>query len=85
MNRLVLAAMMAAAVSLPAQDANPIGANMKQSWTNIKGLLTRMAERENGGRSLTELDGAHFAQMASSPRQGSWAKMDSAPLRPFFR
>ena len=28
-----------------AQDANPISANMKQSWTNVKSLLTRMAEK----------------------------------------
>ena len=30
---------------LPAQEANPISANMKQSWNNVKGLLQRMAEK----------------------------------------
>jgi hypothetical protein len=30
---------------LHAQDANPISANMKQSWQNVKGLLQRMAEK----------------------------------------
>src|SRR5262245_20657748 len=46
MNRsFVLTATMAAAVALQAQDANPISANMKQSWTNVKGLLTRMADQ----------------------------------------
>ncbi len=41
----VLATLLAAAAALHAQDANPISANMKQSWTNVKGLLTRMAEK----------------------------------------
>ncbi|HXP88712.1 MAG TPA: DinB family protein [Bryobacteraceae bacterium] len=30
---------------LHAQDANPISANMKQSWNNVKGLLQRTAEK----------------------------------------
>ena len=42
-SKIVLTAMIAAAGSLQAQD--PISANMKASWNNIKGLLTRMAEK----------------------------------------
>ena len=41
---LPLAAILAAAFMLQAQDANPISANMKQSWTNVNNLHTRMAE-----------------------------------------
>jgi hypothetical protein len=33
------------ACALRAQDANPISANMKQSWANVKRLLTRMADK----------------------------------------
>ena len=35
----------AGACAVHAQDTNPISANMKQSWTNVKGLLTRMADK----------------------------------------
>jgi hypothetical protein len=37
--------MFAGACALQAQDPNPISANMKQSWTNTKALLIRMAEK----------------------------------------
>ncbi len=42
---MMIAAVFACACSLQAQDANPISANLKQSWANVKGLLTRMAEK----------------------------------------
>jgi hypothetical protein len=48
MNRssaLIAVAMIAGTGVLPAQDANPISANMKQSWNNVKGLLERTAEK----------------------------------------
>jgi hypothetical protein len=46
MNRsMTLTAMMATALAVQAQDANPISTNMKQSWTDVKGLLSRMAEK----------------------------------------
>ena len=35
----------AGAGTLGAQDANPISANMKQSWANIRDLLTQTAEK----------------------------------------
>ena len=31
--------------ALWAQDANPISTNLKQSWANINGLLTKMADK----------------------------------------
>ena len=34
-----------AAGGLPAQDANPVSANLKQSWNSVKGLLQRTAEK----------------------------------------
>jgi hypothetical protein len=42
---MILAAMAAAAVLLPAQSANPVSSNMKQSWSSVKTLLNRMAEK----------------------------------------
>src|SRR5713101_8383337 len=42
---MVVAALLAGAGTLQAQQANPLSANMKQSWTNIRDLLTRMAEK----------------------------------------
>lgn len=46
MNRsMILTAMIVAALAVQAQDANPISANMKQSWADVKGLLSRMAEK----------------------------------------
>jgi DinB family protein len=42
---VVLAATLAAAFALQAQDANPISANLRESWTNVKGLLSRTAEK----------------------------------------
>lgn len=42
---VVLAAALAAAFALQAQDANPISANLRESWTNVKGLLSRTAEK----------------------------------------
>ena len=41
----LLTVILVAACGLHAQDANPISANMKQSWTNIRDLLTRMADK----------------------------------------
>jgi DinB superfamily len=48
MNRTSLAvsaAFLACVCALPAQDANPISANLKQSWANVNGLLTKTAEK----------------------------------------
>jgi DinB family protein len=43
---LLAAAMLCAADALQAQTpSNPLSANMKSSWGNIKNLLTRMAEK----------------------------------------
>jgi hypothetical protein len=39
-----LAALLAAGM-LMAQDANPLSTNARQSWTNINGLLNRMAQK----------------------------------------
>ncbi|HWE51175.1 MAG TPA: DinB family protein [Bryobacteraceae bacterium] len=44
MKNLILAAT-AAACLLQAQDANPISANEKQAWNNIKNLLTKEAAK----------------------------------------
>jgi hypothetical protein len=47
MNRtatLVIAAMLAVC-TVQAQDANPLSKNMKDSWTNIRDLLTKMADK----------------------------------------
>jgi hypothetical protein len=44
-SKMMVTALLAAACSLQAQDANPISANLKASWNNVKGLLTRMAEK----------------------------------------
>ena len=48
MNRfatLVVAVTLAAVCTLQAQDANALSKNMKDSWTNIRDLLTKMAEK----------------------------------------
>ena len=48
MNRfslMLLTALLGNACVLCAQDANPISTNLKQSWTNINGLLTKMADK----------------------------------------
>lgn len=47
MNRTSIAifALFTATCALQAQDANPITANLKQSWNNINTLLTKMAEK----------------------------------------
>lgn len=42
---LMLTVLLAGAGALRAQDANPISANMKQSWANIRDLLTKMADK----------------------------------------
>jgi hypothetical protein len=42
---LVLAALLIAASSAQAQGANPISDHLKAQWTNIRDLLTRMAEK----------------------------------------
>src|SRR5436189_231910 len=42
---IVGAVMLAGASTLQAQTANPLSANMKASWTNIRDLLTKMAEK----------------------------------------
>ena len=39
---------MASACGLHAQDANPISTSLKQDWSNISGLLSRMADRMPG-------------------------------------
>ena len=48
MNRiatLIVAAMLAGVGTLQAQDANPLSKNMKDSWTNIRDLLAKMADK----------------------------------------
>jgi hypothetical protein len=42
---MVFAAMLAAACAVQAQETNPLSANMKASWTNIRDLLSKMAEK----------------------------------------
>jgi hypothetical protein len=42
---VILIVMFAGACALQAQDANPISANLKGSWTNIRDLLTKMADK----------------------------------------
>jgi len=42
---MIITAMLVGTGALHAQDANPISSNLKQSWTNIRDLLTKMAER----------------------------------------
>ena len=62
---LVIAAMLAGACTLQAQDANPLSKNMKDSWTNIRDLLTKMADKmpakpiqgDAGGAGLRAADG----------------------------
>jgi hypothetical protein len=44
LSTMIMAAMLAAACAIQAQEANPLSANMKASWTNIRDLLSRMAE-----------------------------------------
>ena len=44
-SKTMVTCLLAGACALQAQDANPISANMKQSWANVKGLLTRTAEK----------------------------------------
>jgi outer membrane PBP1 activator LpoA protein len=47
MNRtatVILAALLVGACTLQAQDANPLSKNMKDSWTNIRDLLSKMAQ-----------------------------------------
>jgi hypothetical protein len=36
---------MASACGLDAQDANPISTNLKQDWSNVSSLLSRMADK----------------------------------------
>ena len=42
---MIMAAVLAAACTIQAQEANPLSANMKGSWTNIRDLLSKMAEK----------------------------------------
>jgi hypothetical protein len=44
-SKMIVTALFAGACALQGQDANPISTNLKQSWNNVKGLLTRMAEK----------------------------------------
>jgi hypothetical protein len=44
-SKMIVTALFANACALQGQDANPISTNFKQSWNNVKGLLTRMAEK----------------------------------------
>ena len=54
---ITIAVLLAATCAARAQDANPISANMKQSWNNVKGLLQRMAEKAVGqGAAAVEFD-----------------------------
>ena len=41
---VIVAAMLAAVCTVHAQDGNPLSKNMKESWTNIRDLLTKMAD-----------------------------------------
>jgi DinB family protein len=48
MNRastMIVTVLLAGACAVHAQDANPISANLKQSWTNIRDLLVKVADR----------------------------------------
>jgi hypothetical protein len=48
MNRastMIVAVLLAGACAVHAQDANPISANLKQSWTNIRDLLVKVADK----------------------------------------
>jgi hypothetical protein len=42
---MIIAGLLAAVCTIQAQDANPLSANMKASWTNIRDLLSKMAEK----------------------------------------
>jgi hypothetical protein len=42
---LIVAFALASACALEAQEANPLSANMKASWTNIRNLIGKMAEK----------------------------------------
>jgi hypothetical protein len=42
---VIVAVMLAGAGTAHAQDANPISQNMKGSWTNIRDLITKMADK----------------------------------------
>src|SRR5579859_4285473 len=42
---LIAAATFLCGFAVQAQDANPISANMKQSWKNVRDLLAKMAEK----------------------------------------
>ena len=42
---MFIAVMLASACALQAQEANPLSAQLKASWTNIRDLLARMAEK----------------------------------------
>ena len=45
MSAVLIAAMLAAPTALHAQGANPLSANMKGSWENIRDLTAKMAEK----------------------------------------
>ncbi len=42
---IVCLALVACTCTLHAQDANPISTNLKQSWANIRDLITKMADK----------------------------------------
>jgi hypothetical protein len=42
---MIVTVLLAGACAVHAQDANPISANLKQSWTNIRDLLVKVADR----------------------------------------
>ena len=42
---VMIAILFAGACALQAQDANPISANLKKDWANIRDLLTKMADK----------------------------------------
>jgi hypothetical protein len=45
LSAFVVAALLAGAGTSHAQDANPLSKNMKDAWSNIRDLLTKMAEK----------------------------------------
>jgi hypothetical protein len=44
-SKAIIALMLSGACTLYGQDANPISTNLKQDWTNIRDLLTKMADK----------------------------------------
>ena len=81
--------------ALFAQDANPIASTLKQSWTNVNGLLTKMADKmpddayrfkptpelQDFGQRMAHIAGANMRTCASLKGEQKPLQFSQAPTK----